>query len=93
MPHPPAPTAANPIGSASDGNLAQDAWSYWIDACQRSLLFLDVLQQRSERYEEHTAKVAPHVLKFGCEVIMDGRKLRRPVTMRSCGLSPQRAPR
>jgi pimeloyl-ACP methyl ester carboxylesterase len=60
-------------------NLAQDSWAYWLDACQRSILFLDVLQQRSDRYEEHNAKVAPHVLKFGCEVIMDGRKLRRPV--------------
>ncbi len=25
------------------------------------------------------AKVAPHVLKFGCELVMDGRKLPRPV--------------
>src|SRR5436190_11479678 len=57
-----------------------DAWAaYWIDACQRGFLFLDVLQQRSERYQEHAAKVAPHVLKFGCELIMDGRKLQQPV--------------
>ena len=60
-------------------DLAQNAWSYWIDAWQRSLLFLDVLEQRSERYAEHAAKTAPHVLKFGCELIMDGRKLPRPV--------------
>jgi hypothetical protein len=39
-----------------------DAWTYWIDACQRGFLFLDVLQQRSERYREHAAKAAPHVL-------------------------------
>ena len=56
-----------------------EAWAYWIDACQRSLLFLDVLQQRSERYREHAAKVAPHVLKFACELVMDGRTLARPV--------------
>jgi pimeloyl-ACP methyl ester carboxylesterase len=56
-----------------------EAWSYWIDAYQRSLLFLDVLQQRSERYREHAAKVAPHVLKFACELVMDGRTLARPV--------------
>ena len=60
-------------------DLAQDAWSYWIDAWQRSLLFLDVLEQRSERYSAHAAKTAPHVLKFGCELIMDGRELPRPV--------------
>jgi pimeloyl-ACP methyl ester carboxylesterase len=60
-------------------NLLNDAWKYWIDAQQRSLLFLDVLQQRSERYREHAAKEAPHVLKFDCELIIDGRTLERPV--------------
>ncbi len=33
----------------------------------------------AKRYQEHIAKAAPHVLKFGCELIMDGRKLQRPV--------------
>ena len=60
-------------------DVAQDAWNYWVDAWQRQILFLDVLGQRSARYEEHKAKTAPHVLKFGCELIMDGRKLPRPV--------------
>src|SRR5262245_66213261 len=57
-----------------------DAWAYWLDASQRGILYLHVLQQRSESYLEHTAKVAPHVLKFPCELVMDGRKLARPVT-------------
>ena len=56
-----------------------EAWSYWVDAWQRGVLFLDVLQQRSKQYEEHAAKPAPHVLKFGAELVMDGRKLPRPV--------------
>jgi pimeloyl-ACP methyl ester carboxylesterase len=56
-----------------------DAWSYWLDAWQRGVLFLDVMQQRSKQYEEHAAKPAPHVLKFGAELVMDGRKLPRPV--------------
>jgi pimeloyl-ACP methyl ester carboxylesterase len=37
------------------------------------------MQQRSKQYEEHAAKPAPHVLKFGAELVMDGRKLPRPV--------------
>lgn len=57
----------------------QDAWAYGTDAWQRGLLFLEVMQQRSERYHEHAAKLAPHVLKFDCELIIDGRKLVRPV--------------
>jgi pimeloyl-ACP methyl ester carboxylesterase len=60
-------------------NPALDAWSYWVDAWQRGILFLDVMQQRSKQYAEHAAKPAPHVLKFGCELIMDGRTLPRPV--------------
>lgn len=56
-----------------------DAWSYWVDAWQRNLLFLDVMRQRSERYAEHAAKTAPHVLKFECDLIADGRKLQKPV--------------
>ncbi|MGO4685038.1 DUF3141 domain-containing protein [Hyphomicrobium sp. 2TAF46] len=59
--------------------LAQDAWTYSIDAWQRSILFLDALEQRSARYYEHAAKSAPHVLKFACELLVDGRKLPRPV--------------
>ena len=54
-------------------------FDYWIDACQRSALFLKVLQHRGEQYGEHAAKVAPHVLKFDCELVVDGRKLERPV--------------
>jgi pimeloyl-ACP methyl ester carboxylesterase len=71
--------SANTISALSGTDLFQDASAYWIDACQRGLLLLDVLQQRSERYKEHAAKVAPHVLKFGCELVIDGRKLPRPV--------------
>jgi hypothetical protein len=56
-----------------------DAWSYWVDAWQRNLLFLDVMRQRSERYAEHAAKKAPHVLKFECDLVVDGRKLQKPV--------------
>ena len=59
-------------------DLAREAWEYWIDACQRGVLFLDVQGQRSERYYKHAAKPAPHVLTFGCELLMDGRKLPRP---------------
>ena len=60
-------------------NLGQDILAYWTDAFQRGVLFLDVLGERSRGYQEHAAKAAPHVLKFKCSLIMDGRKLPRPV--------------
>jgi pimeloyl-ACP methyl ester carboxylesterase len=71
-------TRANASAARCAADFTRDAWAYWIDACQRGILFLDVLQQRGERYQEHAAKIAPHVLKFGCDLIMDGRKLPRP---------------
>jgi Protein of unknown function (DUF3141) len=56
-----------------------NAWAYWTDACQRTILFWDVLRLRGERYREHVAKAAPHVLKFEHELLVDGRTLPRPV--------------
>ncbi len=56
-------------------DFARQAWAYGLDTFQRSILFLDVLRERGERYEEHQAKKAPHVLKFDFELVMDGRKL------------------
>jgi pimeloyl-ACP methyl ester carboxylesterase len=59
--------------------ILSEAGSYAIDAVERWLLFLDVMQRRSEQYKEHLSKTAPHVLKFDCELVADGRQLRRPV--------------
>jgi hypothetical protein len=62
------------------------AWSqfvagqeYWRDAWERSILLLDVLRQRGNNYVERTEQTAPHVLTFSAEIVMDGRKLDRPV--------------
>jgi len=70
---------ANAVATRWASDLCNDARAYWIDAFQRGVLFVDVLQQRSERYREHAAKAAPHVLRFGHELVMDGRMLPRPV--------------
>jgi pimeloyl-ACP methyl ester carboxylesterase len=52
---------------------------YLVDAGQRTLLFWDVMRQRGNQYEEHMAQTAPHVLQFEHELILDGRKLPKPV--------------
>jgi pimeloyl-ACP methyl ester carboxylesterase len=52
---------------------------YWLDAWQRSVLFLDILRQRGNTYLEHSAKEIPHVLTFQAEMVRDGRTLARPV--------------
>src|SRR4029077_3628199 len=55
------------------------AIEYCIDAAQRSVLFLDVMRQRGNQYREHLAETAPHVLDYKVELVVDGRKLDRPV--------------
>ncbi|CFX59570.1 conserved protein of unknown function [Candidatus Filomicrobium marinum] len=75
--------ARAPNSISADANRASDLFQsvsdYWIDAGQRSALFLKVLQQRGERYEDHAAKTAPHVLKFDLQLLVDGRTLEHPV--------------
>lgn len=55
------------------------AIDYWLDACQRTALFMDVMRQRGNNYVEHIAKKAPHVLTFEFEVVLSGYGLQRPV--------------
>src|SRR5208337_5650876 len=59
--------------------LAQQAFDYWTDAWQRSVLFLDVLRQRGNNFFERAAEQVPNVLNFQFELIMNGRNLPRPV--------------
>jgi len=55
------------------------AMAYTIDTAQRSILFWDALRQRGNQYREHIAENAPHVLDYKVELMVDGRKLDRPV--------------
>lgn len=54
------------------------ALEYWIDSCQRGVLFLDAMRRRAEQYEAQAAKTAPNVLDYAAELIVDGRQLARP---------------
>jgi hypothetical protein len=59
--------------------LAQQAMDYWIDGWQRTILFWDVLRQRSDEYYQQRAKAVPHVLSFDVDLVLDGRTFERPV--------------
>jgi hypothetical protein len=52
---------------------------YLTDAWQRSVLFLDVMRRRAAQYEDHAAEISPNVLDYKAELVLDGRKLDRPV--------------
>ena len=59
--------------------LAQQVVEYWMDGWQRTILFWDVLRQRSDEYDQQRAKVVPHVLSFDAELVLDDRTFERPV--------------
>jgi pimeloyl-ACP methyl ester carboxylesterase len=54
-------------------------FNYCVDAWERSILFLDILRQRGNDYLEQSSRTAPHVLNFGFNLLIDGRRLPRPV--------------
>jgi len=59
-------------------DFVREALAYGLDSVQRQILVFDVMAQRTEASEQHAAKEAPHVLKFDCELCVDGRKLPHP---------------
>ncbi|SHF45853.1 Protein of unknown function [Modicisalibacter ilicicola DSM 19980] len=59
--------------------LGKAAAEYWRDACERSVLYLDVMRQRGNQYLEHMEETKPNVLGFDTEVLLDGRTLPNPV--------------
>jgi pimeloyl-ACP methyl ester carboxylesterase len=69
-------------------NLAQQATDYWVDAAQRSVLFMDVLRQRGDERNHRAEQTAPHVLSFDFDVVIDGRDLERPVNYGLCYIAP-----
>ncbi|MFZ1445319.1 MAG: DUF3141 domain-containing protein, partial [Candidatus Dechloromonas phosphoritropha] len=56
----------------------QQALDYWIDGWQHTILFWDVLRQRSDQYYAQKAKEVPNVLSFDAELVLDGRTFERP---------------
>jgi len=64
------------------------AAEYMVDSGQRTLLFLDTLRQRGEQYAEHNAEAVPHVLGYDAKLVIDGRKLDRPVNYAVVRITP-----
>ena len=52
--------------------------SYWIDAMQRNVLFLDLLRERANNMLEHQRKGLPPLLDFDYEMVLDARTFERP---------------
>jgi hypothetical protein len=72
--------APQPFGGM---NTLMQAWGpvgeYVTDTLQRTVLFWDVLRQRSDEYYQHKAMKVPNVLSFNTHLLLDGRTFVRPV--------------
>ena len=82
------PKEAMNSGRADVPHLGQ-AFDYWIDACQRTILFWDVMRKRGNIALEHYRQGRPPVLKFEYETLLDGRTLERPVNYALLRILPQ----
>ncbi|WP_051534514.1 DUF3141 domain-containing protein [Deefgea rivuli] len=64
-------------------NATLQAWTapgeYAVDVMQRTILYWDLLRQRSEQYYVQKEKAVPHVLSFDAELVLDARTFARPV--------------
>jgi pimeloyl-ACP methyl ester carboxylesterase len=68
-----------------------EALDYWVDACQRSILFWDVMRKRGNIALEHHRGGKPPVLVFDYETVLDGRNLERPVNYALLRILPKDA--
>ncbi|MCP3713144.1 DUF3141 domain-containing protein [Paraburkholderia sp. CNPSo 3274] len=70
---------------------ALDPWAgyrYAVDVAERSVLFWDTLRQRGNGFVEQARNGLQPVLHFGHELVIDGRKLARPVNYALVRLLP-----
>lgn len=68
----------------------KDAYEYWLDSCQRWILFMDILRKRGNNYFETIKKGEPPVLVFDYEVILEGRTFDRPVNYDLARIKPRK---
>ena len=61
---------------------------YMVDTMQRTILFWDLMRQRSEQYYAQKAKAVPHVLNFEADLLLDARNFKRPVNYMLVRINP-----
>ena len=61
---------------------------YMTDAIQRTVLFWDVMRQRSDQYYKEKAREVPHVLRFDSELVLDARTFDKPVNYLLARVNP-----
>ncbi len=79
---------ANPLASLQ---LAGQVQEYLLDTFQRSILFWDTLRRRGDNALRRQLQGHPPVLDYGYKILLDGRKLPRPVNYALLQIDPDRS--
>ena len=81
-----------PVGSGpltgTLGATERDWLEYVTDACQRGVLYLDLLRRRGNEEKEITTRPMATVLHFDHEVLMSGRSLPKPINFALARIVP-----
>ncbi len=85
-------TIANSLNIRKYNPLLADAYDYWVDRTQRSILFWDVMRKRGNAYLDHFDAGQPPVLVFDYEMVMDGRIFDEPVNYALLRILDRRKP-
>jgi pimeloyl-ACP methyl ester carboxylesterase len=83
--------AVKTVAAASAGEPAGmwQAWTAYVtDSLQRGILFWDTLRQRGNNFVEHERAGKPPLLAYDYEIVVDGRKLARPVNYALVRITP-----
>src|SRR5271166_3063774 len=68
--------------------MLEQTMEYWTVAWQRSVLTLEALNERGNIHLAQAVKEVPNVLNFANELVLDGRKLPRPVNYGLVRITP-----
>jgi poly(3-hydroxyalkanoate) synthetase/uncharacterized tellurite resistance protein B-like protein len=83
----------NPVGSSlSSLSFLSAVTEYFVDTCQRNILFWDTLRQRGNIYLDHLQAGQPPVLTFPYTIILEGTELEPPVNYSLLQILDRRAP-
>ena len=79
--------------NSENSNMAFDwkkeAYEYWLDSGQRSILFMDILRKRGNNYFATIKKGEPPVLIFDYKIILEGETFDRPVNYDLAAILPR----
>ena len=74
--------------------IAKEAYDYFLDSAQRSILFMDALRKRGNTYIQHLDEQQPPVLVFKYEILMDARTFEKnPANYALAKIIDRRAPK